>query len=121
MKDMSTTDDIHLAGSQSTASDSQDDEPMGAIAEEEDSTTSSNNKNHSNLLAKFGGANKDDEDDDWAEFAEVDEEATNSKSSTAKTDDSNKPKYTFGASSGFGTKGWAATHQTIPTPSKVNH
>jgi Ran-binding protein 3 len=112
MKDMSTTDDVRLAESQSTASDSQDDEPMGPIAEEED--TSGNNNS---LLATFGGAKKEDDDDEWAEFAENEEETTNNKSSTVKADE--KPKYTFGASSGFGTKGWAATHQTIPTPSKV--
>lgn len=93
---MSTTD--------KNLTESSDDEPMGTIAEEEEKTA--------NSLAKFGGG-KDDEDD-WGEFAEEEEEIK-----PTKTEESDKPKYTFGASSGFGTKGWGASHQTIPTQSKV--
>lgn len=97
MKDMSTTD--------KSLTESSDDEAMGTNAEEEEKTA--------NSLAKFGGGGKDDEDD-WGEFAEEEEEEK-----PAKAEESDKPKYTFGASSGFGTKGWGASHQTIPTPSKV--
>lgn len=102
---MTTTDD-NLTENKSTAtSESQeDDEPMGTIAEE-------------NSLANKFGASKHDDDDDWGEFAEDDDEQEQTKKDNTKVEDE-KPKYTFGASSGFGTKGWAATHQTIPTPSK---
>ncbi|KAI8148531.1 hypothetical protein BJV82DRAFT_592430 [Fennellomyces sp. T-0311] len=56
-------------------------------------------------FAAFGGNH---DDDDWSEFAE---EETDSK----KKDPSEKPKYTFGATSGFGTKGWSS-HQTSTPP-----
>lgn len=67
-------------------------------------------------LTQFGA--KSDEDD-WSEFAEEEEEISTKDKKNDK-DISEKPKYTFGASSGFGTKGWAAVHQTVPTPSKVS-
>ena len=100
-----TTTDNNLTESKSTAtSESQeDDEPMTTIAE--------------NPLATKFAASKHDDDDDWGEFAEDDDEQEQTKKDNTKVEDE-KPKYTFGASSGFGTKGWAATHQTIPTPSK---
>lgn len=103
MKDMSTTDKNLTESQSTTTSGSQDnDEAMGTIAEEDEGKT---------LAAKFGGGK---DDDDWGEFAEEEEEEKPAPSKEA----SDKPKYTFGASSGFGTKGWAASHQTIPTPSK---
>lgn len=101
MKDMTTADN------NLTESRNSDDEVMGTIPEEEDKPVSS--------FAKFGGGGKDDEDD-WGEFAEEEEEA---ESKPAKVEETDKSKYTFGSTSGFGTKGWAASHQTIPTPSKV--
>lgn len=97
MKDMSTTD--------KNSSENSDDEAMGTIVEEEEKTA--------NSLAKFGGGN---DDDDWGEFAEEEEE----EKKPVKAEETDRPKYTFGASSGFGTKGWGASHQTIPTPSKVS-
>ncbi|KAL9548456.1 hypothetical protein MBANPS3_005669 [Mucor bainieri] len=115
MKDMTTTDK-NLTESASTATSiSQDDEEIDdePMAEQDNS-----------LANKFGGKKQNgsggDNDEDWGEFAQDDdeeeEEKDTKKSQAAKVED--KPKYTFGASSGFGTKGWAATHQTIPTPSK---
>jgi hypothetical protein len=102
MKDMSTTDKNLTESLSTTTSEShEDDEPMKTITEDDEEKT----------LAKFGGGK---DDDDWGEFAEEEEE----EKPTVK-EPSDKPKYTFGASSGFGTKGWAASHQTIPTPSKV--
>lgn len=111
-----TTTDKNLTESASTATsinhddEELDDEPM---AEQDNS-----------LANKFGGGNKKqngggDDDEDWGEFAQDDDEEEDTKKDhTATTKVEEKPKYTFGASSGFGTKGWAATHQTIPTPSK---
>ncbi|KAK4519762.1 DNA repair helicase RAD25 [Mucor velutinosus] len=114
MKDMTTTDK-NLAESASTATSiSQDDEEVDdePMAEQDNS-----------LANKFGGGSKKQngggDDEDWGEFAQDDDEEEDTKKDhTATTKVEDKPKYTFGASSGFGTKGWAATHQTIPTPSK---
>lgn len=104
MKDMSTTDK-NLTESQSTGtSESHEEDESMRIAEEEEHKT----------LAKFGGGK---DDDDWGEFAEEEEEDVKP---APKEEVTEKPKYTFGASSGFGTKGWAASHQTIPTPTKVS-
>ncbi|KAI8638630.1 hypothetical protein BD408DRAFT_446621 [Parasitella parasitica] len=115
MKDMTTTDK-NLSESKSTASSiSQDededaDEPMASSAENKPFTS------------QFGGGSKrkdddndNDNDDDWEEFAQDDEE--DEQKDASKKDQDEKPKYTFGSSSGFGTKGWATTHQTIPIPS----
>lgn len=100
---MSTTDK-NLTESQSTGtSESQEEDEAMRITEEEEHKT----------LAKFGGGK---DDDDWGEFAEEEEEEK-----PAAKEVTEKPKYTFGASSGFGTKGWAASHQTIPTPTKVRY
>ncbi|KAI8985420.1 hypothetical protein BDB01DRAFT_788168 [Pilobolus umbonatus] len=103
MKDMSTTDK-QLSESPSTVSnDSQEDEQM----------TSANEENKAvKAFSQFGG--KGDEDD-WGEFEE--EETVVEKEIKPKEEES-QPKYTFGASSGFGSKGWAASHKTIPPPSK---
>ncbi|SAM05672.1 hypothetical protein [Absidia glauca] len=57
-------------------------------------------------LSRFVG----NSDSGWNEFAQ-EEEQQPTKPSTSPTD---KSKYTFGSSSGFGTKGWNATHQTTP-------
>lgn len=111
-----TTTDKNLTESASTATSiSQDDEEINDEPMAE----------HDNSLAnKFAGNNKKqngtgDDDEDWGEFAQDDDEEEDTKKDhTATTKVEEKPKYTFGASSGFGTKGWAATHQTIPTPSK---
>jgi hypothetical protein len=51
--------------------------------------------------------------DDWSEFADDDEQEDTP--ATPSTQNDSKPKYTFGSSSGFGTKGWASAHQTTPT------
>ncbi|GAN06253.1 conserved hypothetical protein [Mucor ambiguus] len=115
MKDMTTTDKNLTESTSTTTSISQDDEEIDdePMAEQDNS-----------LANKFGGGKKKqngggDDDEDWGEFAQDDDEEEDTKKNhTATTKVEDKPKYTFGASSGFGTKGWAATHQTIPTPSK---
>lgn len=66
------------------------------------------------IFSQFGGKG---DADDWSEFAE---ESTKEESQPKKNGDSQeKPKYTFGTTSGFGTKGWAAAHTTAPIPTKV--
>ncbi|KAL7318128.1 hypothetical protein PS15m_004389 [Mucor circinelloides] len=117
MKDMTTTDKTLTESASTATSISQEDEHI----DDEPMTEQENS-----LANKFGGGkNKQkggDDDDDWGEFAQDDDDEEkdtkkdNTTTATTKVED--KPKYTFGASSGFGTKGWAATHQTIPTPSK---
>ncbi|KAI9018022.1 hypothetical protein CLU79DRAFT_761256 [Phycomyces nitens] len=64
----------------------------------------------SKVMALFGGKG---DSDDWGEFAEEPEKKEPKIQSPA-----GKPKYAFGTSSGFGSKGWAATHQTAPTSQK---
>jgi hypothetical protein len=111
MKDMTTTDKVSEG---STSHDG--DEQMGAIDEEEaenDDIEEDQEPTTTSALAQFGGNSKDN--DDWGEFAQDEEEEEAEK----PKQDLNTSKYTFGASSGFGTKGWAASHQTMPTPSKV--
>jgi cation transport ATPase len=97
MKDMTTADKSSIHSSQEDVTIEEEDE------EEEQ---------EQDVLAKFGGKNNND--DDWGEFAEEEEEPEEKK-----PEEKEKPKYTFGATSGFGTKGWAATHQTIPNTSIV--
>jgi Ran-binding protein 3 len=103
--DKNLTESTSTSTSESQEDDDEDDETMGTIPEETTATS---------IAAKFGGGSKDA--DDWGEFAE--EEEDNKPVVPNKVED--KPKYTFGASSGFGTKGWVASHQSIPTPSKVS-
>ncbi|KAI8979249.1 hypothetical protein BDF20DRAFT_912873 [Mycotypha africana] len=67
------------------------------------------------VFSKFGGKNEDD--DDWGEFAagsddEGDTETTSKDDNDKK--DMEKQKYTFGASSGFGTKNWASVSPAFP-------
>ncbi|KAI8890218.1 PH domain-like protein [Backusella circina FSU 941] len=108
MKDMTTTDKTSEGGNSHDG-----DEQMGAIDEEEDDDIEEDQEPPTaSALAQFGGNSKND--DDWGEFAQDDEEEEAEK----PKEDLNKSKYTFGASSGFGTKGWAVSHQTMPTPSK---
>lgn len=67
-------------------------------------------------FAAFGGAAKSGEDD-WGEFAEEDEEEQEAKESTPAQEDKEKQKYTFGATSGFGTKAWGASSTAASTAS----
>ncbi|CEP08347.1 hypothetical protein [Parasitella parasitica] len=131
MKDMTTTDK-NLSESQSTASsishDDDDDDNDNSIEDDHDEkdvdepmTTVAQDK--SCFIGQFGGGggsgnqNNNDEED-WGEFAQDDDEELEQKNTAfSEKEQDEKPKYTFGASSGFGTKGWAATHQTIPIPS----
>ncbi|KAI8393716.1 uncharacterized protein BYT42DRAFT_16340 [Radiomyces spectabilis] len=66
-------------------------------------------------FAQFGGGKEGGADEDWGEFAEDEPE---SKKEDAKTDTKENSKYTFGTTSGFGTKGWAATQQKTTTSQK---
>ncbi|ORZ03265.1 hypothetical protein BCR43DRAFT_483030 [Syncephalastrum racemosum] len=71
-------------------------------------------------FAAFGGAaGSKGGEDDWGDFAEDEDEEREEKTATAVRNDKEKQKYTFGATSGFGTKAWGATAAT-PTsnPSK---
>ncbi|KAI9308926.1 hypothetical protein BJ944DRAFT_259379 [Cunninghamella echinulata] len=72
-----------------------------------------NNNNASKSFAQFGGKKKDD--DDWSEFAEDDEEDKKKVKPVVEE----KPKYTFGSTSGFGTKGWASLNQSTPVIQKT--
>ncbi|KAI9244177.1 hypothetical protein BDA99DRAFT_566319 [Phascolomyces articulosus] len=98
---------------------------------EENETTTTNNNNNGILdeqqqdtplakplspkkkhaFAAFGGGNQDD--DNWDDFAEDDKEEQ-AKKETARKDATEKPKYTFGATSGFGTKGWSLQQTATP-------
>jgi len=68
------------------------------------------------LFAQFSGKSSSSatNGDDWDDFAE--EETPSSKPSSQQEKEKPKPKYAFGSSSGFGTKGWGAAHQTAPIP-----
>lgn len=68
------------------------------------------------LFAQFAGKSSSSatNGDDWDDFAE--EETPSSKPSSQQEKEKPKPKYAFGSSSGFGTKGWGAAHQTAPIP-----
>ncbi|KAG2218681.1 hypothetical protein INT45_013347 [Circinella minor] len=66
---------------------------------------SSKNKH---AFAAFGGNSHDD--DDWGEFEEEDKEEQAKK----EQEPTDKPKYTFGATSGFGTKGWSLQQTATP-------
>ncbi|ORE07385.1 PH domain-like protein [Rhizopus microsporus var. microsporus] len=108
MKEMSTTDNDPSDDRSIDTNDSQEDEDLD-VSKEEEVKTATENK----VAAQFGGKN---DDDDWGEFAE--EESPSESNQKKDNTTAEKPKYAFGASSGFGTKGWAATHQTIPTTTK---
>ncbi|KAG1147877.1 hypothetical protein G6F37_003710 [Rhizopus arrhizus] len=110
MKEMTTKD--------KSPSDSQEEDENMGTKEDEQITEEKKiaEEKTAKPLTQFGA--KSDEDD-WGEFAEEEEEIS-TKDNKNNKDISEKPKYTFGASSGFGTKGWAAVHQTVPTSSKVN-
>ncbi|KAI7907871.1 putative death-receptor fusion protein-domain-containing protein [Cokeromyces recurvatus] len=143
---MSTTDK-NLTDNHSTAtSESHDDETMSHSSEEneaeeeketsekdeemkqeaktnvevkdEDKESNKEKTITSDPFTKFGGNGKED---DWGEFAEDDnsQQKTKVDVKTKDTESENgKSKYTFGASSGFGSKGWAAANQTVPISSK---
>ncbi|CAO3700671.1 unnamed protein product [Rhizopus stolonifer] len=105
MKEMTTTD--------KSPSDSQNEDETMTVTEEKKEIVE---KDTDKPMKQFGGKG---DDDDWGEFAEEEEEvSTDAKKKDEDT--SEKPKYTFGSSSGFGTKGWGAVHQTMPAPPKVN-
>ncbi|KAG2186686.1 hypothetical protein INT44_002912 [Umbelopsis vinacea] len=61
------------------------------------------------LFAQFAGKSSQSNGDEWDEFAEESAPASQEKPKP-------QPKYAFGSSSGFGTKGWGAAHQTAPVP-----
>ncbi|CAO3590065.1 unnamed protein product [Absidia cylindrospora] len=63
-------------------------------------------------FSQFGSKNNGDTND-WSEFADDNDDEQQNKVPTPKSED-DKPKYTFGSSSGFGTKGWASIHQSTP-------
>lgn len=107
---MSTTDNDPSDDRSIDTNDSQGDEDLDVPKEEKQVKTAIENK----AIVQFGGKN---DNDDWGEFAEEESPENNKKEDSTTAE---KPKYAFGASSGFGTKGWAATHQTIPTTTKVN-
>ncbi|KAI8097284.1 putative death-receptor fusion protein-domain-containing protein [Halteromyces radiatus] len=70
------------------------------------------------------GSKKNGDTDDWSEFAEEEEEEDNQKQKSTTTipaanAQQDKSKYTFGSTSGFGTKGWATSHQTTTTTQKA--
>lgn len=65
------------------------------------------------LFAQFAGKSSQTNGDEWDDFAE--ESAPASKPSSQEKSKP-QPKYAFGSSSGFGTKGWGAAHQTAPVP-----
>ncbi|KAG0187545.1 hypothetical protein DFQ28_006134, partial [Apophysomyces sp. BC1034] len=67
------------------------------------------------VFTQFSGKG---DDDGWGEFAEEPEK----KEEPLKTKEEckEKPKYAFGTTSGFGTKGWATTNATAPAPKKAS-
>ncbi|KAI9490498.1 hypothetical protein BDB00DRAFT_551685 [Zychaea mexicana] len=79
-----------------------------AEQQEQEKESASEKKKHA--FAAFGGGNEDD--DGWGEFAEVDKDEQAKKDSAAAAEE--RPKYTFGATSGFGTKGWSSQQTATP-------
>ncbi|KAG2175667.1 hypothetical protein INT43_001314 [Umbelopsis isabellina] len=63
------------------------------------------------FFAQFAGKPSGSNGDDWGDFAEESDVSAKDKEEAAKKP---QPKYAFGASSGFGSKGWGAVHQTAP-------
>lgn len=129
LKDMSTADKAQIT---TTADDNDDATTMDQQQQQPSSTVSPNDSDSeldtanvgsssangssttSSAMARFGGSTGDN---DWSEFAE---EENDNPSKTTTSSSSDKPKYTFGATSGFGTKGWAASQQTTPSPLSTN-
>ncbi|KAL0078458.1 hypothetical protein J3Q64DRAFT_1766441 [Phycomyces blakesleeanus] len=85
-------------------------EVQKAPCSEEESKKDKDPEYMSKVMALFGGKG---DSDDWGEFAEEPE-----KKEPKAQIPAGKPKYAFGTSSGFGSKGWAATHQTAPVSQK---
>jgi Ran-binding protein 3 len=85
---------------------------------------STTDKNLTESTSTSTSESQEDDDEDDETMGTIPEETTATSiaakfgGGSKKVED--KPKYTFGASSGFGTKGWVASHQSIPTPSKVS-
>ncbi|KAI9474088.1 MAG: hypothetical protein EXX96DRAFT_529209 [Benjaminiella poitrasii] len=143
MKDMSTTDknltdtvtsESHNDETMSHISeedeeeekDEKDEKEKDEEMKQEDKEVKESEKTEENttsnpFAAKFGGNGKED---DWGEFVTEDDDENQPKTKPNTTDNT-KPndtksecsgsKYTFGASSGFGSKGWAAANQTVPS------
>ncbi|KAI8341978.1 hypothetical protein BC941DRAFT_177622 [Chlamydoabsidia padenii] len=113
--DNSDKDSSNVSPSTDTNNTSNADKPI----DPHPSNNSINSGNQTAATAKafsqFGSKNNGDTDD-WSEFADDNEEED--KPTTPSLQNDNKPKYTFGSSSGFGTKGWASAHQTTPTPTQ---
>ncbi|ORX55178.1 PH domain-like protein [Hesseltinella vesiculosa] len=101
LKDMSTADKPeHMDEAMSSTQGTDDDDLTPTASQQEPPST----KNFS----QFGGNSNSD---DWGEFAEEEEGAKPSPVS-AKAE----AKYTFGASSGFGTKAWASSAAAAASP-----
>ncbi|KAM3588698.1 hypothetical protein VKS41_001138 [Umbelopsis sp. WA50703] len=62
------------------------------------------------FFSQFAGKSSGTNGDDWGDFAEESDASAKDTAAVKKP----QPKYAFGASSGFGSKGWGATHQTAP-------
>jgi hypothetical protein len=68
------------------------------------------------MFAQFAGkSNGAPNGDDWDDITDDSETVASTKPSSQEKAKP-QPKYAFGSSSGFGTKGWGATHQTAPVP-----
>ncbi|KAJ8653038.1 hypothetical protein O0I10_011338 [Lichtheimia ornata] len=145
LKDMSTADNANINTTTTTTTTAMEDEqqqqqqqqhqPASSTVSPNDSdseldtanvgssSATSNNGSTNSAMARFGGSSSGDNNNGWGEFAEDDNEKqpTTTTTTTASSDQSSeKPKYTFGATSGFGTKGWAASQQTTPSPLSTN-
>ncbi|CDH58010.1 hypothetical protein RO3G_16054 [Lichtheimia corymbifera JMRC:FSU:9682] len=136
LKDMSTADNANVATTTTTAmeDEQQQHQPASSTVSPNDSdseldtanvgssSATSNNGSTNSAMARFGGSSSGDNNNDWGEFAEDDNEKQPTTTTTTSSSDQSpeKPKYTFGATSGFGTKGWAASQQTTPSPLSTN-
>lgn len=130
LKDMSTADKAQITTADdddddATTMDQQQQQPSSTVSPNDSdseldttnvgSSSANGSSTTSSAMARFGGSTGDN---DWSEFAE--EENGNPSKTTTSSSSSDKPKYTFGATSGFGTKGWAASQQTTPSPLSTN-
>lgn len=136
LKDMSTADNANVDTTATAMEDEQQQQqhqPASSTVSPNDSdseldtanvgssSATSNNGSTNSAMARFGGSSSGDNNNDWSEFAEDDNEKQPTTTTTSSSDQSSeKPKYTFGATSGFGTKGWAASQQTTPSPLSTN-
>ncbi|CAO3595270.1 unnamed protein product [Absidia cylindrospora] len=117
--DMRNTDLDSSSKGSDNGSPSSETKSLGATTSTTTLSLDSNKATHE--FNRFGSKLNGDSDD-WGEFADNDEKTTGTKDtneSTTTDAGNDKPKYTFGSSSGFGMKGWGSVHQNTTNNQKT--